>query len=109
MLIIRNRAIPFGKSYGAINLFGILFVKRGMRLTPETLNHEKIHTAQMLELLFVPFYLIYVAEWLMRLVGTRGRGFDAYCRISFEREAYRHQSDNQYLLRRRHYAQWRRG
>lgn len=107
MKIIRNRFIPFGRHYGAINLFGVLFVKRSMGVTPEVINHERIHTAQMRELLFLPFYLIYILEWLLRLVQTRGAAHRAYHLISFEREAYRWGSEVSYLRRRKAFAQWR--
>lgn len=46
MKVIRNRFLPIGKRYGAINLFGVLFVKRDMAVTNRVLNHEKIHTMQ---------------------------------------------------------------
>ncbi len=108
MKVIRNRIIPFGCRYGAINLFGVLFVKKGMEVTPEVANHEKIHTAQLRELLFIPFYVIYVLEWLWHLARHRGDSYRAYRDISFEREAYDHASDLGYLARRRYLAQWRR-
>lgn len=107
MKVIRNHILPFGR-YGAMNLFGVLFVREGMQLTQELINHESIHTRQMRELLFVPFYVLYVSEWLLRLVQCGGRAHAAYLRISFEQEAYSHGSDLAYLQRRRHFAQWRR-
>ncbi|MBQ8938551.1 MAG: hypothetical protein IJ066_12700, partial [Bacteroidaceae bacterium] len=68
-MLIRNRFLPFGP-FLAINLFGIIFVRKGRAFAPVDLNHERIHTRQMRELLYVPFYLIYIAEWLVRLVQT---------------------------------------
>ncbi len=108
MKIIYNSILPFGRDYSAINLMGVLFVKHGIRLTPELLNHEAIHSAQMREMLYLPFYLLYVLEWLWRLLQTRGNSLEAYRRISFEREAYAHGSDPSYLPRRRRFAQYRR-
>lgn len=107
MKVIRNTLIPIGKNYGAINLFGILLAKPSMRLTPELINHERIHTAQMRELLFLPFYVIYFIEWLVRLIQTRGASYRAYHLISFEREAYQQASDLTYLSKRKPFAQWR--
>lgn len=104
MKIVRNSIIPFGKKYAALNLFGVLFVKRGVRVCPELLNHELIHTAQMQELLFVPFYILYLAEWIVRMVQCRGNSFEAYLRISFEREAYDNGHDLSYLSHRRHFS-----
>lgn len=107
MIIIRNNLLPIGKNYGAINLFGVLFVKRDMFLTPNVLNHERIHTAQMRELLFIPFYILYVLEWMWRLICERGNLYRAYLAISHEKEAYAHARDLTYLSNRPHFAQWR--
>lgn len=104
MKIIYNRFIPFGRFF-AINLFGVLFVKgKPSQVTRRDLNHELIHTAQMRELGCVPFYILYVLEWIWRLF----RKGNAYSNISFEREAYAHQNDPGYLHRRPRFAQWRR-
>lgn len=100
--MIINRLIPF-RGFTAINLFGLIFVRKGMTFTEVDLRHERIHTRQMLELLVVPFYLIYIIEWLVRLILTR-HPLRAYLSISFEREAYAHQSDPDYLRHRRPYA-----
>lgn len=107
MLIIRNNILPVGRRYGAINLFGVLFVKYDMILTPEVINHEKIHTAQMRELFYLPFYIAYVLEWIYHLLIFRNP-YMAYCKISFEREAYVHGSDLNYLSSRKRFAQWKR-
>ena len=66
------------------------------------MNHERIHSAQQREMLFVFFYLAYFMEWVVRL-PMRG---NAYRNISFEREAYANQRNLDYLHTRRHYA-WR--
>jgi hypothetical protein len=100
--IVRTSILPF-KGYNAINLLGVLFVHHGVYLSDELMNHERIHTAQQREMLFVFFYLAYVAEWLVRL-PMRG---NAYRNISFEREAYANQRDLGYLHHRPMYA-WRR-
>jgi len=99
--IVRTSILPF-RGFSAINLLGILFVHHGVYLSNELINHERIHTAQQRELLFLPFYFAYLLEWLIRL-PMRG---NAYRNISFEREAYANQRNLQYLDSRRHYA-WR--
>lgn len=106
MKVIRNTLIPLGKGFGAINLFGVLFAKKDMRLTPEVINHERIHTAQMRELLYIPFYILYVIEWVIRLIQFRGKIYKSYYNISFEKEAYSNGDDLRYLGRRRRFAQW---
>ncbi len=102
MRVIHNRFIPFRRFY-AINLFGIVFVRKGTWLSSRELNHERIHTAQMRELLYVGFYVWYVVEWLIRLVCQRN-AYHAYRNISFEQEAYSNGDDLGYLRDRRHYA-----
>ena len=101
MKIIRTKYIPL-RGFSAINLLGILFVHPGVYLAQELVNHERIHTAQILEMGIIGFYVWYVVEWMVRLL-RRG---NAYRKISFEREAYDNQRDLDYLQHRRHYA-WR--
>ena len=105
-LIIRNRFLPLGRRYTAINLLGIIFVKTGANVTPVLINHERIHSAQMRELAGVFFYLIYLMEWIIRMIQFRADSYRAYRNISFEKEAYEHENDPAYLSTRRHWAQW---
>lgn len=100
--MIVNRFIPFGR-FTAINLFGLIFVRSGKAFTDTDLHHEHIHTRQLLEMLVLPFYIWYVMEWFLRLLKTHNL-IRAYRAISFEREAYDHQDDEDYLQRRRPYA-----
>lgn len=101
MRIIYNNLIPF-KSFSAINLFGVLFVRKGVRVTQGLLNHEDIHTKQMKELGYIGFYLWYLIEWIIRLFQYKGK--NAYRNISFEREAYDHDFFMYYLIIRKPYA-----
>lgn len=110
MEIIRNSLIPF-KGFVAINLFGVVFVRKEVqppynfspREWDKVLNHELIHTKQMQELLYLPFYVWYLLEWLVRLVMYRDR-HKAYRNISFEREAYANQHKWDYNKGRKRYA-----
>ena len=99
MKIIRNNIIPF-QGYKAVNLFGVLFVRGNARIDDITLNHEKIHTAQIKEMFYVFFYIWYIIEWLVRLF-MKG---NAYRNISFEREAYANDGNVNYLNVRGKYA-----
>ncbi len=101
MRVIYNRAIPFGRKFRAINLFGVVFSK--VPCDGTIINHERIHSAQMREMAYLPFYLAYGIEWLIRFLACRD-GHRAYREISFEREAYQNQSDPGYLQRRRRYG-----
>ena len=101
MKIIRNNIIPF-KGFLAINLFGVLFVRKDGKVDEVTINHESIHTQQMKELGYVFFYLIYLAEYLVRLVINRDTN-KAYRAISFEQEAYDNEHNLSYLKSRKRY------
>lgn len=103
MKIIYNNIIPF-KGFVAMNLFGVLFVRNEYKnlLTDKVINHEKIHTAQMKELLYVFFYILYLLEWVVRLLKQK----NAYRNISFEREAYDNENNFEYLKTRKHFT-WR--
>lgn len=92
----------------AINILGVCFVRRGYIVSARLLSHESIHTAQMRELLWLPFYVLYLLEFIVRWPLC---GFDrsrAYRSISFEREAYGKQDNINYLASRPLFAQWRR-
>lgn len=102
MKIIRNKFIPF-PGYKAINIFGVLFVRGNAKINDTTINHERIHTAQMKELLYIFFYLLYVIEWLIRLIQFRN-SYMAYRNTSFEREAYQNQEDLYYLKSRKFFS-----
>lgn len=109
MKVVENNIIPF-PGFLAINLFGVLFVrkdswgKKSEERRQIVYNHESIHTAQMKELWYIFFYIMYFLEWLFRLV-TKPK--TAYESISFEREAYGNEENPDYLSTRKHFAQWK--
>lgn len=102
-MVVKCRFIPKGI---CVNLFGSYWARDISWIDKYVINHERIHTAQQRELLFVPFYILYVIEWLVRLVQFRNR-HDAYMNISFEREAYANGDNLDYLPNRKLFA-WRR-
>lgn len=95
--------IPLLGGCKSINLFGFLVVKKNARIDDVLINHEKIHTAQMREMLYVFFYLWYLIEWLIRLC-MKG---NAYRNISFEREAYDNDKDMSYIKHRNCYSSFK--
>lgn len=99
MKTVYNNIIPF-KGFSAINLFGILFVRNGVKMTERAIQHESIHSKQMKELLWVGFYLWYIIEWVIRLFWY-GFNKQAYYNISFEREAYANEKDSDYLTKKK--------
>ena len=88
-----------------MNLFGFIFVRKELRhlFKEKDINHEKIHTAQMKELLYIFFYIWYFFEWLFLLIKY-GSQKKAYRNIRFEKEAYNNQDNLEYLKTRKHYA-----
>ena len=99
-IIIESNLVP--KRF-CVNIFGTLWIADKSRINPFLINHERIHTAQMRETLFVPFYILYFFEWLFRLVQYRN-WFEAYKNISFEREAYANGNDLEYLHNRKAFS-----
>lgn len=62
----------------------------------EIINHEKIHLRQQLELLILPFYILYLINYLFNLIIYKKHDL-AYRKIIFEQEAYLHDADLKYL------------
>lgn len=100
MKVIYNNILPV-KGFSAINIFGILFVREGVVVTNHLLNHERIHTAQMRELLYIFFYVLYVIEWISKMFKY---SLNSYYNISFEREAYANELNFDYLNKRKFWA-----
>ncbi|MPR33090.1 hypothetical protein [Salmonirosea aquatica] len=67
------------------------------------LNHERIHLRQQLEMGFILFYVWYLTEYLIHLLHYRNH-YRAYRAISFEREAFRHETSADYLRLRPNWA-----
>lgn len=103
-IIIQSKLMPKGF---CVNIFGTLWARDTSWIDKYVVNHERIHSAQQRELLWIPFYVIYGIEFIVRLILVRNRMM-AYYNISFEREAYTHGHDLTYLSRRKHYAWVRR-
>lgn len=102
MKIIYNNIIPF-PGYKCINLFGVLFVRKRANMNNFDFNHEKIHTAQMKELWYIGFYLLYITEFIIGLLHY-WNWKKAYRNISFEKEAYDNEEHLSYLTLREPYA-----
>ena len=101
MKIVCNNIIP-AKGYKAINLFGVVFVRKGTTLNEVDINHEAIHTAQYKELLYIGFLPLYVLMFLWELIKYRN-WHKTYEEVPFEREAYKYEDDMDYLEGRKCY------
>jgi hypothetical protein len=76
---------------------GIFYDDKGRETA--TLRHEKIHIVQQRELTFIWFVVLYFGEYLKHYFKTWST-MTAYDSISFEKEAYKHQDEVYYLLKR---------
>nr|WP_296312162.1 hypothetical protein [Winogradskyella sp. UBA3174] len=89
------------RGYIGITIFPFMFLKyKDLKSNKVLINHEKIYLRQQLELLIVLFFVIYSIEFLVQLIQYKGWNL-AYRNISFEREAYRNESDLDFLKKRR--------
>lgn len=129
MLVIKNKFIPFG-DYTLMNVFGvILFSKYEEGIPPVYLNHEKIHSRQILEcaivaslilLILIPifniscwwfiaslssFYIWYGLEYLIiRIFGNKDSQTDRYHEVSLEEEAHNNDINLDYLNNRKPFS-----
>ncbi len=88
------------KGFIGLTLFPFVFLKHAqLKLNRVLINHERIHLRQQLELLILPFFIWYGLEFLMRYSHYKN-WHQAYRNISFEREAYQHEQDLDYLKKR---------
>ncbi|MEI6754715.1 MAG: hypothetical protein WCK78_16305 [Paludibacter sp.] len=89
-----------------ITLFPFIILReKALKQDKRIMNHERIHIRQQVELLVLPFYVVYLIEYAVGLIKYRNK-MKAYLNISFEREAYRHDANLDYLKKRQWWA-WR--
>lgn len=88
----------------AIALFPfILFKNKASKSDAILLNHERIHLKQQLELLILPFYIIYLFQYLINLLIYRNH-YKAYINIVFEKEAFHNERYLNYLQHRKPFS-----
>lgn len=108
MKIKYSSIIPF-KGFYAINLYGTMYIRKEFKDSPLKLdeydiNHEEIHSAQARDFCkinwigYTIFYIFYFLFWLVELV--RPPYDEAYHDICFEKEAYIHENNLDYLKQR---------
>lgn len=95
---------PFLRVSG-MALYPFIVVQQAyMKHNAVIIRHETIHLKQAQELLIIPFYILYLLNYLFNLLIYRNHN-RAYLNIIFERETYRYEGDAGYLSRRKLY-QW---
>ncbi len=96
MVLIFKYLLP--KEFIGLTLWPVIILKSENLKEDEVLiNHERIHLRQQLELLILPFYVLYLLEWLIKVFRYKGDTYMAYRNISFEREAYYNEQNPNYL------------
>ncbi|SNR16742.1 conserved protein of unknown function [Tenacibaculum jejuense] len=102
MIIISKYIVP--KGFTGITLYPFIFLKNSsIKNDNITINHEKIHLRQQIEMLVIPFYIFYVIEWFFKFLKYKN-SYLAYRNLSFEREAYTFETDINYLKNRKFWA-----
>ena len=101
MIIIVCQRLLKNTKISGITLFPfILLREKKYRQNKTLINHEKIHMRQQMELLIIPFYILYLSEYYLKYLRYRNPQL-AYRNISFEREAYANEQDLNYLKKRK--------
>ena len=102
MIIIISQIKYLGIS--GITLFPFIILRdKALKQDKRIMNHERIHIHQQAELLVLPFYVLYLIEFAIGLIKYKTK-HKSYMNISFEREAYNHDSDLNYLKVRKCWA-----
>ncbi|RVU01314.1 hypothetical protein EOD41_04940 [Mucilaginibacter limnophilus] len=91
--------VPFLKVSGMALFPFILVSKEKDRNNKVLIHHETIHMKQQAELLVIPFYLLYLINYLINLAKYREHN-KAYLNIVFEREAYANERNFDYTKTR---------
>lgn len=105
------------KPFFGTSILGFFIFRKDGHLRECDVRHEHIHFLQQVEWGFIFFFILYNGEFawhFMRLWLKRPKGkkfgqvyMEAYHAVSFEREAYAHEREEDYLKTRRHWANYR--
>jgi len=94
----------FYKNYVGLTLWPFIILKNHtLKKDAILIHHERIHLKQQQELLLLPFYILYLTEWIMRCI-IYFDSYRAYQNISFEREAYANEKNLNYASERKPFA-----
>jgi hypothetical protein len=94
-VVVSRYLIP--KGYIGMSVFPFIILKYKIyKDNVVTINHEKIHIRQQLELLILPFYIWYFLDFGYKYLKYKDKNV-AYRNIIFEREAYANENNVDYL------------
>lgn len=98
-MIIYTNLFGFLKNTGyiGITIFLFIFIGKQYKNRPNLINHERIHFQQQIELLVLPFFILYFGNYLINLFKYRFNHNKAYYNIIFEKEAYKNENNLNYL------------
>lgn len=100
ILIINKHLVP--PSAVGITLWPFIIFKAEKYATEAKINHEYIHIRQCNEMLVIPFYVLYVLNFLINLILMNPKPYKS---IVFEKEAFGNEEDPTYLDNRK-FWQW---
>lgn len=91
----------FFSTFNALAIWPFIILKDKKLMDDGVLmNHEKIHLRQQVEMLWLPFFIFYLVEFLLKLIIYKKPKL-AYFNLSFEREAYQNEQNLNYLRNRK--------
>jgi len=91
----------------AMAIYPFILIKRKEYKNDKVLvNHEKIHHQQQIELLIIPFYILYFLNYITNLLLFKSHQ-KAYLNIMFEKEAYINEGNLNYIRTRKTFAAFR--
>lgn len=101
MIIVSDRLLRFFGIFlggmdgvAAMAFYPFIICASKTDITPQLINHERIHLRQQRELLIIPFYIWYLIAYYRK----------GYLNVSFEKEAYDNDLDLNYLKKRNIFA-----
>jgi hypothetical protein len=98
ILIVSKYLVPKGFRGLTVSPFVVLR-ERNAQDYLVLMNHERIHLRQQIELLVLPFFVLYGLDYLVKLIRYRDKNL-AYRNVVFEQEAYENENDLEYLKSR---------
>ena len=89
MIKVLSNIVPI-KGYKAMAIYPFLFIRKDelKSFSRVSMRHEMIHFKQQLQLLIIPFYILYLVFWVIY----------GYRNIPFEREAYSNEDNVNYKV-----------